>query len=184
MRKFILIFALLCAVPVFLSATVQQGSAFVVLPDSVAALPAGTAVALPDSVAALSAGTAVVLPDSTSSSLSDSAAALPAGAAVAPFDSTALALPDSASTARKVPADFGYSAKSLRLQKRYTAADASEFTSVNALSNMFGGVSFDYYLPLTADFIWGPVASFYGGKAFTKVSSVRAVLNMGLMKDV
>lgn len=147
MRKFILIIALLCAVPVFLSATVQPDSVVVAPPASVAAFPAGTAVALPDS--------------------------------------TALALPDSAaSTARKVPADFGYSAKSLRLQKRYTAADASEFTSVNIASNMFGGVSFDYYLPLTADFIWGPVASFYGGKAFTKVSSVRAVLNMGLMKDV
>ena len=184
MRKFILIIALMCAVPVFLSATVQQGSAVVALPDSTAALPAGTAVALPGSVAVLPAGTAVALSDSVAALPVGAAVALPDSTASALPDSTALALPDSASTARKVPTDFGYSAKSLRLQKRYTAADASEFTSVNALSNMFGGVSFDYYLPLTADFIWGPVASFYGGKAFTKVSSVRAVLNMGLMKDV
>lgn len=97
-------------------------------------------------------------------------------------DSTVLAAPDSVSV-RGAVAEPGYNAKKFRLQKRYTAEDATVFTSANAFSNIFGGVSFDYYIPLTTEFIWGPVASFYAGKAFTKVSSVRAVLNMGLLKD-
>lgn len=99
-------------------------------------------------------------------------------------DSTAVARADSGSVAVALNSNFGYNAKSLRMQKRYIASDATEFTSTGASSNMFGGVSFDYYMPVTSDFIWGPVASFYGGKTFTKVSSVRAVLNMGLLKDV
>lgn len=80
--------------------------------------------------------------------------------------------------------DPGYSAKKLKMQARYTPSDAQEFTRRNFFSNIFGAVAFDYYMPLSVEMVWGPVASFYAGKRFTKVSGIRANINMGLMYDV
>lgn len=92
-------------------------------------------------------------------------------------------LPGRAQTADSVSVSRGYNAKSLRLQKRYRPIDADEFTKERFLSNTFAGVSFDYYMPLTEEYINGPVASFYAGKFFTPCSGLRVLLNMGMLRD-
>lgn len=98
-----------------------------------------------------------------------------------------LILPDAVpevvdTVAKEETLDPGYSAKNLKMQPRFVTGDVTAFSKRDFVSNMFAGVSFDYFIPFTDNITWGPVATFHVGKFFTRSSGLRFDLDAGMVR--
>lgn len=83
-----------------------------------------------------------------------------------------------------VTEDRGFNAKNLRMQKRFTSPDKTSFSVRQVFSNMFGGISYDYVVPIGMSVLYGPNVSIYVGKQFTRISSARISATGGVFYNI